>query len=50
MTGHLRTLVLISALMGLFMAVGYLIGGATMGQLLCIPMLIVGAWLILRTR
>ena len=29
---------------------GYLIGGATMGQLLCIPMLIVGAWLILRTR
>jgi phosphatidylglycerol:prolipoprotein diacylglycerol transferase len=29
---------------------GYLIGGATMGQLLSIPMLIVGAWLILRTR
>jgi len=27
MTSHLRTLVLISALMGLFMAVGYLIGG-----------------------
>jgi heat shock protein HtpX len=27
MTGHLRTLVLISALMGLLMAVGYLIGG-----------------------
>ncbi|HXP77833.1 MAG TPA: zinc metalloprotease HtpX [Stellaceae bacterium] len=27
MTGHFRTLVLISALMGLFMAVGYLIGG-----------------------
>ena len=27
MTGHIRTLVLISALMGLFMAVGYLIGG-----------------------
>src|ERR1700682_652172 len=27
MTGRLRTLVLISALMGLFMAVGYLIGG-----------------------
>jgi len=26
MTGHFRTLVLISALMGLFMAVGYLIG------------------------
>jgi prolipoprotein diacylglyceryltransferase len=29
---------------------GYLIGGATMGQLLSIPMLIVGALLILRTR
>ena len=29
---------------------GYLIGGATMGQLLSIPMLIAGAWLILRTR
>jgi phosphatidylglycerol---prolipoprotein diacylglyceryl transferase len=29
---------------------GYLIGGVTMGQLLCIPMLIAGAWLILRTR
>jgi phosphatidylglycerol:prolipoprotein diacylglycerol transferase len=29
---------------------GYLIGDATMGQLLCIPMLIAGAWLILRTR
>jgi phosphatidylglycerol:prolipoprotein diacylglycerol transferase len=29
---------------------GYLIGGATMGQLLSIPMIIVGAWLILRTR
>ncbi|HXA71124.1 MAG TPA: zinc metalloprotease HtpX [Stellaceae bacterium] len=27
MTGHFRTLVLISALMGLFMAVGFLIGG-----------------------
>ena len=25
-------------------------GGATMGQLLSIPMLIAGAWLILRTR
>ena len=29
---------------------GYLVGGVTMGQLLCIPMLIAGAWLILRTR
>ena len=29
---------------------GYLVGGATMGQLLCIPMVIAGAWLILRTR
>jgi phosphatidylglycerol---prolipoprotein diacylglyceryl transferase len=29
---------------------GYLIGGATMGQLLCIPMLIAGGWLILRSR
>lgn len=29
---------------------GYLIGGVTMGQLLCIPMLIAGAWLILRSR
>ena len=29
---------------------GYLIGGATMGQLLCIPMLIAGIWLILRGR
>jgi phosphatidylglycerol---prolipoprotein diacylglyceryl transferase len=29
---------------------GYLIGGVTMGQLLCIPMLIAGAWLILRAR
>ena len=29
---------------------GYLIGGVTMGQLLCIPMLIGGGWLILRTR
>jgi phosphatidylglycerol---prolipoprotein diacylglyceryl transferase len=29
---------------------GYLIGGVTMGQLLCIPMLIAGGWLILRRR
>lgn len=29
---------------------GYLIGGVTMGQLLCIPMLIAGAWLILRSQ
>lgn len=29
---------------------GYLIGGVTMGQLLCIPMLITGTWLILRAR
>lgn len=29
---------------------GYLIGGATMGQLLSIPMLIAGGWLILRAR
>jgi phosphatidylglycerol:prolipoprotein diacylglycerol transferase len=29
---------------------GYLVGGATMGQLLSVPMVIVGAWLILRTR
>ena len=29
---------------------GYLIGGVTMGQLLCIPMLLAGLWLILRTR
>jgi phosphatidylglycerol:prolipoprotein diacylglycerol transferase len=29
---------------------GFLIGGATMGQLLSIPMVIAGAWLILRTR
>jgi phosphatidylglycerol:prolipoprotein diacylglycerol transferase len=29
---------------------GYLIGGVTMGQLLCIPMLIAGGWLMLRTR
>jgi len=29
---------------------GYLLAGATMGQLLSIPMVIAGAWLILRTR
>jgi len=29
---------------------GYFAGGVTMGQLLCIPMLAVGAWLMLRTR
>ena len=29
---------------------GYLVGGITMGQLLCIPMLIAGGWLILRRR
>jgi phosphatidylglycerol:prolipoprotein diacylglycerol transferase len=29
---------------------GFLAFNATMGQLLCIPMLIAGAWLILRTR
>ena len=29
---------------------GFLIGGVTMGQLLCIPMLVGGLWLILRTR
>jgi phosphatidylglycerol---prolipoprotein diacylglyceryl transferase len=29
---------------------GYLIGGVTMGQLLCIPMLAAGVWLILRSR
>ena len=29
---------------------GYLFGGVTEGQLLCIPMLLVGVWLILRTR
>ena len=29
---------------------GYLIGGVTMGQLLSIPMLIGGAWLMLRSR
>ena len=29
---------------------GYLIGGVTMGQLLCIPMLAAGFWLILRTK
>jgi phosphatidylglycerol:prolipoprotein diacylglycerol transferase len=29
---------------------GYLIGGVTMGQLLCIPMLVLGVWLMLRAR
>ena len=29
---------------------GYLIGGVTMGQLLCIPMLAAGLWLMLRAR
>ena len=29
---------------------GFLYAGATMGQLLCIPMLIVGAWLIWRSE
>ncbi|MEJ0015535.1 MAG: prolipoprotein diacylglyceryl transferase [Acetobacteraceae bacterium] len=29
---------------------GYLAGGVTMGQLLCIPMLAAGLWLMLRTR
>jgi phosphatidylglycerol:prolipoprotein diacylglycerol transferase len=29
---------------------GYLIGGATMGQLLSIPMLLLGGWLVLRGR
>jgi phosphatidylglycerol---prolipoprotein diacylglyceryl transferase len=29
---------------------GYLVGGVTMGQLLCIPMLLAGFWLILRTK
>jgi phosphatidylglycerol---prolipoprotein diacylglyceryl transferase len=29
---------------------GYLLAGATMGQLLSIPMVLAGAWLILRTR
>lgn len=29
---------------------GYLAGGVTMGQLLCIPMLAVGLWLMLRAR
>jgi phosphatidylglycerol:prolipoprotein diacylglycerol transferase len=29
---------------------GYLAGGITMGQLLSIPMVVVGGWLILRTR
>ncbi|HJM59896.1 MAG TPA: prolipoprotein diacylglyceryl transferase [Alphaproteobacteria bacterium] len=30
--------------------IGFLLGPVTMGQLLCLPMLIVGVWLILRTR
>jgi phosphatidylglycerol:prolipoprotein diacylglycerol transferase len=29
---------------------GYLVGGATMGQLLSIPMVLAGVWLILRAR
>jgi phosphatidylglycerol:prolipoprotein diacylglycerol transferase len=29
---------------------GYLVGGATMGQLLSLPMVLAGVWLILRTR
>jgi phosphatidylglycerol:prolipoprotein diacylglycerol transferase len=29
---------------------GYLPGGVTMGQVLCIPMLLVGAWLMARAR
>ncbi len=29
---------------------GYLMGGVTMGQLLCIPMLLAGVWLMLRAR
>jgi phosphatidylglycerol:prolipoprotein diacylglycerol transferase len=29
---------------------GYLLGGVTMGQLLSLPMVAVGAWLILRGR
>jgi phosphatidylglycerol:prolipoprotein diacylglycerol transferase len=29
---------------------GYLVAGATMGQLLSVPMVIAGAWLMLRTR
>jgi phosphatidylglycerol:prolipoprotein diacylglycerol transferase len=29
---------------------GYLFGGLTMGQLLCLPMAALGLWLILRTR
>ena len=29
---------------------GYLLGGATMGQLLCLPMLAAGTWLIVRAR
>ena len=29
---------------------GFLFAGATMGQLLCIPMVLAGLWLILRAR
>jgi phosphatidylglycerol:prolipoprotein diacylglycerol transferase len=29
---------------------GFLVGGLTMGQILSLPMVIVGAWLILRAR
>jgi phosphatidylglycerol:prolipoprotein diacylglycerol transferase len=29
---------------------GYLLGGLTMGQLLSVPVALVGIWLILRTR
>jgi len=29
---------------------GYLAGGVTMGQVLCVPMVAVGLWLMLRTR
>ena len=29
---------------------GYLVGGVTMGQLLCVPMLLFGFWLILRAK
>lgn len=29
---------------------GYLLGGITMGQLLSLPMVVIGAWLILRSR
>ena len=29
---------------------GYLVGGLSMGQLLCVPMIVLGAWLIYRSR